>query len=510
MDTLDTTISMKALAVSTAMAGALLSGCAATPAPRAEVTATQAQTALAEGQVDRGLRLAEQAVQAEPRSAAYRAMLGKAYLDAGRFASAETSFNDAMALGDNSPRIALSLALSLTAQAKYGEASALLNDWEGQIATADLGLALALAGQPERGIHLMGNAIRGGENTAKMRQNLAYAYAVAGRWREARLMAAQDVPADQLGDRIAQWAEMASPDAYELRIARLLGSPAGVRDMGQPTALALANTPGLEQLASEASGYVVDSQGELPAAVAPMAAPQMAQALPAGRMAVPASASELPPVGRPVVDVTPADAVAASQPADFATAFATDAPSGGSLAQVTQDALRFVSQPVVQTMPVRYGAAPDTATTSAERPATPALATREAASTGTRQVAARTIAPRDAEPSPVAALAMADGTHLVQLGSFSSEQGARRAWGIYVSRYPELSGHDMVITEAMVRGKRYFRVSAAGFDRANSRSMCSAVSTRGGDGCISWAANAPLPGALPSRREDTVRLARRD
>jgi Flp pilus assembly protein TadD len=483
MDTLDTTISMKALAVSTAMAGALLSGCAATPAPRADVTATQAQAALAEGRVDRGLRLAEQAVQAEPRSAAFRALLGKAYLDAGRFASAETSFHDAMALGDSSPRTALGLALTLSAQARYGEAAALLNEWEGRIATADLGLALALAGQPERGIHLMGNAIRGGENTTKMRQNLAYAYAVAGRWREARLMAAQDVPADQLGNRIAQWAEMASPDAYQLRIARLLGVPSGVRDMGQPTALALANTPDFEQLASEASGHGAVAQGELPAHV-----PHVAQALPAGRMAVPASASELLPVGRPAANMVQADAVVASRPTDFATAFATSAPSGGSLAQVTQAAIRFVSTPTVQPMPVGYVAPP---------------AAPEAASTSFRQLAARAAA-------PVTARAVQDGSHLVQLGSFSSEQDARRAWDIYVGRYPELAGHDMVITEAMVRGKRYFRVSAAGFDRANSRSMCSAVASRGGDGCITWAANAPLPGALPARADTTVRLARRD
>ncbi len=506
MDKLDPAISMKTLAVSTAMAGALLSGCAATPAPRAEVSATQAQAALAEGRVDRGLRLAEQTVEAEPRSAAYRAMLGKAYLDAGRFASAETSFNDAMALGDNSPRTALSLALSLSAQERYGEAAALLNDWEGQIATADLGLALALAGQPERGIHLMGNAIRGGENTIKMRQNLAYAYAVAGRWREARLMAAQDVPADQVGARMAQWAEMASPDAYQLRIARLLGVPAGVRDMGQPTVLALANTPGIEQLASEASGYAVASRAELPAAA------PAALAVPEGRMAVTASAGELPSVGRPAptVNVAAGDAVAASQPRDFATAFATNAPSGGSLAQVTQDAIRFVSQPVVQTTATRYGAVP--ASAAAEAPAAaPALAAREAASTGARQVASRVIvANAGSEDAAIEALSLADGTHLVQLGSFSSEQGARRAWGIYVSRYPELSAHDMVITEAMVRGKRYFRVSAAGFDRADSRAMCSSVNTRGGDGCISWAANAPLPGALPGRRDDGVRLARRD
>src|SRR5690606_24848069 len=186
-------------------------------------------------------------------NAAYRATLGSAYLDAGRFAAAATSFNDAMKLGDNSPRNALSLALSLTGIGKYAEAAAILNDWEGEIATADLGLALALAGQPERGIHLMGNAIRGGENTPKMRQNLAYAYALAGRWREARLMAQQDVPAGKVSDRIAEWAAMARPEAWQQRVAALLEVPAGVADAGQPAQLALANTPSIEQLASEAS-----------------------------------------------------------------------------------------------------------------------------------------------------------------------------------------------------------------------------------------------------------------
>ena len=122
-----------------------------------------------------------------------------------------TSFDDAMKLGDNSARTALSLSLALTGEGKYREAAALLNDWEGEIATADLGLALALAAQPERGIHLMSNAIRQGDNTPKMRQNLAYAYALAGRWREARIMAAQDVPADQVSERIAK--RLDAPDA---------------------------------------------------------------------------------------------------------------------------------------------------------------------------------------------------------------------------------------------------------------------------------------------------------
>ena len=495
MDTPDHMISMKTLAVSTAMAGALLSGCAANPAPRADVSATQAQEALAEGRIDRGVRLAEQAVQAEPHNAGYRAMLGKAYLDAGRFASAETSFADAMALGDNSPRTALSLALSLTAQAKYEQAAALLNDWEGQIATADLGLALALAGQPERGIHLMSNAIRGGDNSVKMRQNLAYAYAVAGRWREARVMAAQDVPADQVGARMEQWASLASPDAYQLRVARLLGVPSGVRDAGQPTHLALSNNPGLEQLAAEASAYAAP-QAELAAldaapALAPAPAP--APAAPSiERIAVPASAAELPAVGSP----------AEAPQSDFVRAFSTEAPSGGSLAQVTQDAMRFAREPVVQTTPVRHGAVPET--TPEAR-----IAGRVAGEASPRRAEAP--APARAAPVSEAAIAAVSGdSHLVQLGSFSSEQGARRAWGIYVSRYPELANHEMVITEAVVRGKRYWRVSAGGFDMANSRAMCRTVNSRGGDGCISWAAASPLPGALPSRADNGVRLARRD
>jgi Flp pilus assembly protein TadD len=236
------------LAVTTALAGALLTGCASNAAPPAALSASQAERALAGGKHDKAIAHAEAAVLAEPRNAAYRSMLASAYLDAGRFASAETTFKDAMQLGDSSARNALSLSLAQSAQGKYRDAYALLNEWDGDIATADLGLALALAGQPERGIHLMSNAIRSGDNTVKIRQNLAYAYAVAGRWRESRAMAAQDVPAGEVGNRMEQWAAMASPDAYQQRVARLLGVPAGVPDMGQPVHLALGNTPSVDQL----------------------------------------------------------------------------------------------------------------------------------------------------------------------------------------------------------------------------------------------------------------------
>ncbi len=116
------------LALTTALAGITLSGCAHS-APAATASASKAEAALAKGKYQNAIQHAEAAVLAEPRNAAYRAMLGAAYLEAGRFASAATSFDDAMKLGDNSPRTALSLALALSADGKGREAVALLDDW---------------------------------------------------------------------------------------------------------------------------------------------------------------------------------------------------------------------------------------------------------------------------------------------------------------------------------------------------------------------------------------------
>ncbi|MCL6250912.1 tetratricopeptide repeat protein [Altererythrobacter sp. KTW20L] len=497
MDKVEISFRMTGLAVGTAMAGVLLAGCTTAAAPRADLSAASAETALAEGRTDRAVRLAEQAVEADPHNASHRALLGKAYLDAGRFASAQASFDDAMALGDLSPRTALSLALTLTAQAKYTEAAALLNDWEGHIATADLGLALALSGQPERGIHLMSNAIRGGDNTVKMRQNLAYAYAVAGRWRESRAMAAMDVPAGEVGNRMEQWAAMASPDAYQYRVARLLGVPAGVSDGGQPVHLALGNTPNVNQLAAEATALaaapVVEMSGELPAVPA-----ALASATPL--MAVPVQAGELPSVGAASLAPATFQPREAARPASFAQAFA---PETG--APVMNDAQSFAAP------------TPVAAATAALAPSTALVSVPAAAPSGRYaqpRVAGQAAARATAAATPAAAPAgrtapVTDGSHLVQLGSFSSEQAARRAWGIYVARYPELADHEMVITQANVRGRHYFRVSAGGFDRTASRSMCGRVNSTSSDGCISWAAASPLPGALPARADNGTRLARR-
>ncbi len=442
-------------------------------------------------------------MQADPRNPAYRMTLGNAYLEAGRFASASTSFEDAMALGENSPRAALSLALALTGQARYAEASSLLGDWEGEIAASDLGLAFALAGQPERGIHILSNAIRGGENTVKSRQNLAYAYAVAGRWREARMMVAQDVPAHEVGDRMEEWAQMTHGEAYQLRVASLLGAPANVRDAGQPVHLALVNYPDAPMLAAETAQ--------------PSLVPPPLAALDAERMSIPVTSGELPSVGSPSPRYAPEaglDTYApprAAAPANFAEAFVAEAPAGesagGSLAAAATETLRMVSAPALPALSPVAPRQPAAAAPAAPRTAAvaPVAAPRSAAAAP----AAPRSATANATPAvarPVLAAAPATGSsHLVQLGSFSSEASARRAWGIYQSRHAELADRELVITQAVVNGRNYWRVSAGGFDRTGSRDMCSRVQTSSSDGCISWAANSPLPGAV----ETGVRMARR-
>jgi Flp pilus assembly protein TadD len=452
---------MFGLAVTTALASVMLSGCASGKAPMAAHSAGQAEVAMAKGKPDKAVSSAEAAVLADPRNPAYRAVLGSAYLDAGRFASAATSFDDALTLGDTSPRTALSLALALAGAGKQAEAAQVLNDYRSDIAKPDLGLAFSLAGYPERGIAVLSDAIRSGENTAKTRQNLAYSYALAGRWKEARLMAAEDVPADMISDRIAEWAQTAQPGYYQVRVAGLLGVPVGAKDVGQPLALALNNNPSVDQLAAQSADF---ETGEL----APVGQPvqttlAVAPAQPAPR------AMELPPIGdaAPVAGAQVASVSAPAPRQTFDAAFAASAPvAAPMLAAVSSDTQGFVRS--VQAQPAR--------------------AVRQPVSTGGQLL--RT--PK------------ADDTHLVQLGSFASEAGAKRAWNIYTKRYPELAAHDMVVTQAVVKGKRYWRVSAAGFDRGTSRSMCGKVQNSGA-GCFAWAEGAPMKGAI----DTSVRLARR-
>ncbi|MBD3730620.1 MAG: SPOR domain-containing protein [Sphingomonadales bacterium] len=456
------------LALATALATTALGGCA-TQGPRADLAASKAQTALAKGKTDVAISNAEAAVMADPRNAAYRAMLGAAYMEAGRFQSAATSFDDAMKLGDNSPRTALSYALAKTAMGDNATAIAVLNDWRDEIAPADLGLALALAGDADRGVQILSNTLRSGENTPKVRQNLAYAFALKGDWRSARIMAAEDVSPAQVDERLGQWASRAAPENFQQRVAGLLSVPLR-GDSGQPAQLALANFPSAEQLASEASALVPLAQAEQATEQAGGELPALAyRDEPVAVVATPAQ-DEDGVKAVPAVNIAAYQAPQTAEPASFEEAFHAPAPTGNTPVALAADTVRFTAKPVVQTTPARYGAVPATASRAQPR------ASGRVADAG----------------SPVA---QANGSHLIQLGSFASEQGARRAWGIYAAKWPELTDYQMVITEAKVRGKTYYRVSAGGFQQASAASMCGKLKARS-QGCIAWADGKPLPGAV--------------
>ena len=180
MITLRNSTRTRRLAVNTALAAALVAGCAGI-----------GSLALAESGPkgsDKAAKMvagAEDAVRKSPQDAALRAALGRAYLAAGRFESAADAFGEAAELGDSSASVALSFALAQIGEGRLNDAIATLGQNRDQIPAGDYGLALALAGETSRGVAVLEDALRAGENTPKLRQNLAYAYALDGRWRGA-------------------------------------------------------------------------------------------------------------------------------------------------------------------------------------------------------------------------------------------------------------------------------------------------------------------------------------
>ncbi|HQS96573.1 MAG: hypothetical protein B7X90_14470 [Novosphingobium sp. 17-62-19] len=437
------------LIVSTALAAGLLTGCGSAGEKPGKI-ASSAHSALEKGDAEAAIGNAEKAVLADPRNPAYRVLLGNAYLKAGRFESARQAYDDAMELGEDSSRTALSLALADLALGLNSEAIDTLNSYRDTVAASDYGLALALAGQPAQGVAVLSDTLRSGDNTPKVRQNLALAYALSGRWREARAMAAQDVPANQLGDRMEQWALMGYSDSSRGRVASLLDVPMRA-DKGQPAALALANFPATEQLAAEAA-----TRAE-PAALA--AAPTLAEA----------AVHELPAMDEHEAPA-PALADSSSQSKPVQLALIDLPPSQPSPASTVQ----FEAQPMVQA--VKRKAPARRATAPAPAPA------------------------RTAKPVAVAS----GGTHLVQLGSFATAEGARRAWRHYTSRNPGLKGFSNVTTQVTVNGKQYWRVQAAGFGgQASASSMCGSVKARGGT-CLVLRGNAP-----GQQRAAETRMAKR-
>ena len=201
--------------------------------------ATRALMALNSNNVPVAIDYAEKAVERTPKSAELRALLGNCYFAAGRFKSAEAAFRDSLSLQAVQPQVVLKYALVQIAQGKNRQAIALLNDARPILDASDYGLALALAGRPTDAVAILDPAARERGADSTVRQNLALAHALAGEWDQARVIAAQDVPANQLDQRIDQWMQLATPKHPSDQVAALVGVTPAASDAGQPTQLAL-------------------------------------------------------------------------------------------------------------------------------------------------------------------------------------------------------------------------------------------------------------------------------
>lgn len=411
-------------------------------AKKAQGWAVKAEKLLTKGKVDKALTYAEAAVESELRNVEYRALLARIYMQQGRFVAAERTLMDVMDLGQSDPRTVVSLALARIAQGKVDSAIALVDANRAILPASDYALALALAGDQKRAIDILVEAIRGNNATSRTRQNLALAYALDGRWREAQVMAGQDMPQTMVDQRIVQWAQFARPGAYEVRVAGLLGVKVQA-DTGQPVRLALNALPSDVQMA----------------AVAAPAAEQisMASLSPAAELAATGPA----PVNVPV-PVEESVQVAANAP------IAAPAPS--------------FDAPLI-----KAPEGPSKATSAAPKaPVKLALADTKAAPS------AKTVS----------------GTHLVQLGAFSSADNAKTAWAKLVAKHGVLQGFDSASSTVTVNGKKLIRLAAMGFgNKSAAESACRAIKAKGGD-CMVRSLGGDAPVRMANARKPVKVAAR--
>jgi Flp pilus assembly protein TadD len=417
-------------------------------------SAEKARAALAVHKGDAAVAAAEKAVAVQPDNASYRLLLGQSYLTAGRFASAETSFRDTLTLSPDLAKARFDLALTHIALGRDAEALVALRSLTGSVQASDLGLAMAMAGDRQGGIKMLIDLIRSGKSDARGRQNLALAFALDGRWGEARAMAMQDTPPDRINSQIGGWAELARPQAGgSQQVAAMLGVKLAA-DPGLPTELALAQPK--PSAAPVALAAVEPAPQIAPVALA------MAQPAPT-RMAV-------APVATGVVTVPVHDPIRAA-------AFA-DAPA--TTVVLAAQRSPFASDLALPSL-LRQQAAPQLPSPPVARPAQTQL---------------------------VAATAPRKGGYVVQLGAYSRAGSIQTAWAKASRLMPRLGGYNPARAEFSFAGGALVRLSVSGFaTHADAARLCEQIHARGGHCFVRAAAgDAPIQWV---RRADPVQIATR-
>ena len=386
-------------------------------------SAADATAQLAAKNYARAVAAAEVAVSYSPRDASYRMLLAQAYLGAGRFTSAEASFADTLTLSPDNARAALNLALTEIALGKRDMAMSTLSDYRERLSASDYGLAIGLAGNADMAVDILENAVRGGASDSKTRQNLGLAYALAGKWADARLAAAQDLGPQDVDQRIGQWAEFVRPASSYDQVASLLGVRA-VRDAGQPARLALnaVTAPATAVATAEPlRAGSVEIALDAPVAAQPIAQSDHIQAVRVGTAPTPVSAQ----------------ALAAAEPEAVVPVFETK-----------------THAPVIRAAP-----------TAMKQVIVPAAAKSASASHSSMPTRSRSVTA---------------GRFVVQLGAFQNAAVSQNSWSRLSSRYG-LNGFDPANSVAHVNGVSFVRLSIGGFSTRNEASaICTRIRTAGG------------------------------
>lgn len=418
--------------------------------------ATRALAALSSNDVPLAIDYAERAVAKTPNDAGFRALLGNGYFAAGRFASAEAAYKDSLSIYSNQPQVVLKLALVDIAQGKTSEASAFLDAARSVLDPADYGLALALAGHPGEAAQTLRAAARDANADARVRQNLALAYALAGDWNNARAVAAQDLSADQVDGRIQQWMQLARPGHPSDQIAALTGVKPAAADPGQPMRLALRKP---------------DAGSAVAVAVA--------QPQPQSR---PVAVTEPQPQPRPVAVAAPLPRpVAVPQPepqAEIAPSVAPPPPP--------PNPARVAAAQVAQAAPPRALAVADYAP--------PAPVARPAFTPAAAPVRKPARLQHAASPVRSAALARGRSSAVVQLGAYGSPQRVLAAWNAAALRHSALRNYAPMSARFNTGRGTVYRLSVRGFASNGEASVLCAALRRGGGSCFvrTLAGDAPV------------------
>ena len=404
--------------------------------------ATRAQLALATNDVATAIPLAERAVERSPNDAGFRALLGNCYLAAGRFASAEAAFHDSLSLVAAQPQLILKLALVLTAQGKSAEAVRLLAEGQSIIDPADLGLALALAGDAQSALQVLDPAARATTADSRTRQNLALAHAFAGNWEQARVIASQDIPADQVDARMTQWAALTKPARASDQVAAFIGVQPAASDPGQPVRLAL----------NKADATARQAAAEQVPAPAPVAEPVVAAAQPAPEF-IPE------PLAEPV-------AVAAIEPAPAPVAIA----AATLVAAPEPEPVRAIASPIRQARPALSPAAVRLSDTVASL--------RRNASMPVRAGNSRAV---------------------VQLGAYSSSGRVAVAWNKVAGKHARLRDYTPVSARFAGAKGTVYRLSVKGFaSEREAMKLCYSLKRAGGS-CFVRAVSGDTPVQFAAR-----------